>query len=828
MAISSIEPGCEFCDKRGLPALLLRYASAPKTAGAPQTSALDADGKTAMPSLGEDLHYTRRLLRPGYLYSFDEARDRWEGYYVTNDSYLMRFQVGKPVPPSYTPDLQPCSRHGHPAIAGMVTISDPKNASNIWFGFSDVEWTAAVLQKHQDAGYRKKHMQVLNVPAALAGAKQVNVHGLKASLSNKVAEYACDPLKATAVNGFFGAPFKFSPRHNQREETLEAVQFLNPHGGVLVTLHDPVGVAIEVAAAMSARLEAQLQLTKNDRVYCRKIAVANTIDQLRNAVRSNAESDRLDQAVTDPAYAYAAAGPGIIFDRKLQQSIEKTAHVSAQELDAAQANAWSKYTTQENGKARFDESAANAFYKSHDQQLKEFTKTKITPLGQAHIGWVKSQHMQNYLTCNFDHSNLQSGLAYLEVLIKITQGTEGVEPCFAQYQKWLDAGQFEPDNLLLRALVLNQDNLASKVKQASAFDPKTIAWDGLLGSYKEALAGLSKGHTDRLTVLLSGMAGPLAKAVGSVLDGAARPAISALGFIHGGGWKLDTYQGTRKEFRVHLTRLVLEAAQPKLNESQLKLAVDRQIKLAKIRGEKLEGQAGMRWLTWLEPKAVGQGQPVLRSPATHQKTLAEVRYQSFKKISSIDVRAGVCIGIVQAWCLTKNISDYDRSLAGDKAEAGWRLFAGSLAVTGTLIEGLGIVIKNAHDANLPLARHLPKMKWAERTILGGKALGLVGGVIMGVWDLAKGKDAFEKGEKIAGWLYVSSAGLGISVALMFAFGVFNVFTVLAVAAFLTVAYFLEQSKTTAIQTWLENCIFGSVNKYQSAEVEMKEYALAIG
>jgi hypothetical protein len=101
--IKHIEPGCEFCDKRGLPLLIARYALAPAAAGAPKTRVFDTG--SSKPLLAPDpklAHYTRRLLRPGYLYVYDEKRQRWQGYFVNQDAYLMQFDPSKPMPPSFT------------------------------------------------------------------------------------------------------------------------------------------------------------------------------------------------------------------------------------------------------------------------------------------------------------------------------------------------------------------------------------------------------------------------------------------------------------------------------------------------------------------------------------------------------------------------------------------------------------------------------------------------------------------------------------------------------------------------------------------------------
>lgn len=454
-------PGCEFCDKRGLPVLVARYALAPVSAGAPKTRALHADGKTEFVGLGDSAHYTRRLLRGGYLYVHDEARKRWDGYFVTEDAYLMRFEVGKPVPRSFTSDKQPCTQTGHQNVAGMVTIPDPNKATRVWFGFSDVEWTNAVLKQHEDAAYRRKHMQVLDVKAVLAGSKQENVHPLK-QLGSKVAEYACDPLKATAPNAFYDAPYPFAPRRLQLEETLATADALRKGQGVIVSLHDPVAMAVEISVQANHLIANQLELNKQDKIKSRKVAVSSAILQLRGSVMKNARDTFLADAEMERMRKLAVAGRFGYLDGQTMEKIEAIGNPSVGAIQTAQAEAWRRYTHRESGRARFNEATVEAFYKNFEQEIKTFTETHIDPLGEAHVAWSTSTHMLNCMNCNFDSNDIRNGVAFTEIFANFTYGTEAIKACFNQYQKWLDDDDCKPENLLMRALVYNNDGLGKK------------------------------------------------------------------------------------------------------------------------------------------------------------------------------------------------------------------------------------------------------------------------------------------------------------------------------------------------------------------------------
>jgi hypothetical protein len=84
-----------------------------------------------------------------------------------------------------------------------------------------------------------------------------------------------------------------------------------------------------------------------------------------------------------------------------------------------------------------------------------------------------------------------------------------------------------------------------------------------------------------------------------------------------------------------------------------------------------------------------------------------------------------------------------------------------------------------------------------------------------------------------------SAGLGLVVAVCLTFesaaafgaGVVGLsvspFLILLVVTFVLVAYWLETTKDNAIQSWLENCIFGIGNTYKDGNFEMKELSRAL-
>ena len=203
---------CEFCDKRGVPILPLRYAVAPTGSGVPQAPAL----KVALPD--EAAQYTRRLLRSGYLYVYDEARNRWDDYFVTAQSYYFKL-ASTPGTPVVIPEKEfDCACERHRAIASCITIPDAKRATNVWIGFSDVQWTDNVRQRHADAAYRKRHMRCVDVKAFANSADAAHCIGIH-TVGQHVAEYAMERAKLKSALGW--SPFALDMRKERAQRLIQ-------------------------------------------------------------------------------------------------------------------------------------------------------------------------------------------------------------------------------------------------------------------------------------------------------------------------------------------------------------------------------------------------------------------------------------------------------------------------------------------------------------------------------------------------------------------------------------------------------------------------------
>ncbi|MBB3261176.1 hypothetical protein F4827_006084 [Paraburkholderia bannensis] len=144
------QQNCPFCDKHGLPILPVRYTIARADKGnAPALAAPFGADVTSIDLPAKIARYTMRLLRPGYLYVFDEKRNEWRGYIVNTQSYLYAFDIHAKVSGVVGEKEfnNACKAKNDPYLARCITVTDAANATRVWLGFSDTMWTPAVLQR---------------------------------------------------------------------------------------------------------------------------------------------------------------------------------------------------------------------------------------------------------------------------------------------------------------------------------------------------------------------------------------------------------------------------------------------------------------------------------------------------------------------------------------------------------------------------------------------------------------------------------------------------------------------------------------------------------
>ncbi|WP_354677517.1 T6SS effector BTH_I2691 family protein [Cupriavidus plantarum] len=652
-------PKCPFCDKEGLPILPTRYAVCkPSPRLRTQPPKLDPQfggGVNDVAKLTDTTsQYTLRLLRGGYLYTFNEKRATWGAYVVTDAGYLYEFDFNDPSPPLPDQIEFSCMRKGDAVIARCITVKDAHVAGKVWIGFSDVLWTEEVKKRHRKESWRRKHMRCLDIAAWRAGGGQDHAAPM-ADAERLVAEFtvtgsateraeeesarqeaakrgepSSDALEIVVISypayGF--SPHTFDGQKEQVPDLLTwAEKAAKPYRPMMTALWDPVGIVSELDPLMSSHFDNFLY-EDNDRA--RKMAVSSAIQSIRESIgnlaeieymrRANQDADDMAIYGGDPKMAGAmnpgGGGAGAMAAGKLlsewvwgdkvknhYKSMEEAFRMVAPEtLDRIHADAWSRYQTRIGGKMRYDEAARAAFQKSFDDRLLKFDNEIILPLANAHKAWMTSQAMANVFEANYDEADAQSGEAYVTAVTICVGNTQDKKPCFDLYSEWLQGDPTDKRNLVMRALGFNQQSVLEQAKKATSggIDPWAMSWPSLIKSYEFADKQLTEGRANVITHLIVGLNGPFAAVLSKLVDAPAHAVTALCGMISGKAMIPVHVEGSYKDFRRELVQKIrkgttVEGGGKVPSRAAMYDPVDLELLRLQARGVPMEGTTSRRF-----------------------------------------------------------------------------------------------------------------------------------------------------------------------------------------------------------------------------------------
>jgi hypothetical protein len=817
---------CEYCDKRGVPIVPLRYAVAPAGAGAPKSEG----PAIALPAAAA--HYTRRLLRSGYLYVYDEARDRWDLYFVTPQAHYFKLANTPGVTPILPTKPFACPDEGHRAVASCITIPDAARATKVWLGFSDVQWTEATKAKHADEAYRKRHMRCVDVKDFAAGADAKHCLGVH-TIGTHVAEHALDAKAASKALGW--SPFAVDARKEQTARLIQECENLYKGKGFAVVLDDPTGVAAELDALMTRNLNLFMEQSS----WKRQLAVSSAITQIEVAVREQAVVAE-EQAAESLANQQISGNPlGHAYSERTRERTEKLRTVTPAEAKRAADHMWKKYA------AKFDEPAAKMWRARFDKQLQDYDSKFIASLAEAHAAWMKSRPMANAFECNYDDTDADCGIVYARAVSACIGSSQDKAACFDLYADWLAGDVEKKSNLLLRALVLNLDKTAKEVKAAvtTNLDWRGFPIDGLVGNFSKATERIAEGKPDVLGHLLRAVAGPVAKLLAKGVDGVVRPGLVALALHNSGSWLVVEVKGTKADFRKVLVRELIRSSGQPLTPNQVKAAVNVQLKRLKVAGVNLDASETKRFLIVVDKQAaalVPSNLPAQQRAAALAKaittpedlerlTMGHWREQMVKPAlkGSIPFVGGLLGALLQYNAMQKLAEDDTKAMSHEAQEATWRLGAGVAAFGGTVTELTGLALeKISGKLTLRLGKGLAWLGQVAQWL--GKAAGMAGALVMAWWDLKKSEEAAADGQHGLKWAYRVSAGVGVAAAVMLLVGWTGVGLVLVVLL-IGITLLIEYFKDNKIQDWLERCVWGMgpAARYPTLEEEQRQLKLAV-
>lgn len=883
---------CPICDQRGLPILPLRYAVARCDGSvkerAPGLQMPFGDGVQDIALPADSAHYTLRLLRPGYLYVFNELRGEWKAYVVNDQAYLMEFDIHSSTPPDVG-DAEPCERMQNSAAGRCVMIPDADRARAVWLGFSDTAWTSAVMAKHRTQAWREKHMQRIDVGAwarggtapatqahlqrldklgelvcefALAAPENIpltpeDVAAHEAGEAHKPAHERSILLPAVTIRSYPALAYSLHDYYNDEGLTESFLQAATEAAGdlvpAMVALADPVGITMELARLPAVRLEAFIANAE-----ARPLAVSTAIENLRDAIMEDAENrkiyrtEREARELLDPGYmgmgdgGGAARGGQAIADwlfpeqaKQREELFERWRDPSLDELRRARREAWSKY------EEKYHETQRAQWAEQWQTRLRAFDQTIIAPLAQAHVAWMTGGGLCNKLECCHDDADAHSGAGFVESLVLCIQDTQQYSPCHRVYRKWLEATIIERDNLVLRALAYNQQRVVNQLNEVSqgGLQPEALRglpWDGLIKGYEEALAVVPAGRNAAVRLVLA-IGGPMSGVMSRAVDHVIGPGLVVTGLIAKAPVEMvDVTMSKAAAIRELTARMT--AINPQVGQlSGLNRAIDIQMRKARIRGVPVNGTGRFRYLIMADPQVVEDfpgvgrnGQPLPSARRFAEQVIlteadrAQLTRLRWRGLMPTSAGLGTVTALLQIAALGKVADDLDSSMVHERTENQRRYGTGVAALAGTLAETAGKWTESAAKVGSRLAIRIEQTLGAFLRV-GGKALGIGAGVVMAVWDGMRGWKEVQEGNTLVGGLYLASGVLGVGALIAFGLAATGVGIVLVVLV-IVIAVLIEVFKDNKIQDWLERSYFGTFapgDRYGDLEVEMEQLQNAI-
>jgi len=853
---------CPFCDKKGLPILPLRYAVArADIPHAPKLQAPFGQGVEDIALPEKEAHYTLRLLRSGYLYVFDERRGEWTAYVVTGEGYLFEFDPHASVAPAVHDTHFACTRAGDAHVARCVTVKDAKHATKVWLGFSDAAWTPAVLEKHAKQTWREAHMRAFDVAAWRGGGTQPHADTADKAAS-LVAEYATDPgfvvstisrmaarfsskVRSAARSAMQGlSPWNYSPQgftgiKPQATDMADwATEAAKPFKPAMLAIPDAAGIAMELNhLAIQRALEWTEEPTRQW-----AFATATTIDGIREAVMHGAvQSESRERIARTRTLLTMDHGPLTNpflskSDRDmLERSIDDSGKISADEAKHIGMEAWTRY------EEMYDEKARGNFLKDYAHGFSTLEKQTIKPLDTAYLAWLRSEPFKTHFTHNFDPTDVESGMTHQAVVYACIKDASGRKGPSDYFKTCLGNDPTNPGEVVLRALVFNQDRLARQWNEEAAEKgtERETPWlemgENIYGGLKDILG---KEHASELQGALAGLS--------KYIYEMSAPIMERLNTVVAGGTAALVQAALPEQRLLGLMQSVLTAEHPDKVLVDLRGAQTRKQAARALAGflAELTGENEQRWRSGaraaLDEMANGktQGYPYQGLFVVDKKQVAQLKgTKSARRTAGVltatddtefetllrgnaryvvgrEVTASGLGLILTGFVLTNSYGELMKAEDAEHTIKAFNFGSGATAAVGEVGQiGGKILSKTAWGASaskvaerLSMGRYGNLAELAEGT---GKLLGVIGGVVAGLVQMYEGVKATIEGDVAFGiGTFVLGFATGAIAVAVFLGSITAGVGLIIVLILVVVGYIISLFKHDKLQHWLDNCYFG--------------------
>ncbi|KMW72196.1 hypothetical protein TI10_16765 [Photorhabdus luminescens subsp. luminescens] len=477
---------CWMCESTGPALLPVRYTVVPDNV----SETLPAWAEMPEPTV-PGYHYALRALRQGFLYVYYVnaglgERESWDTWSVSEDGALWQ-NLNAPfgIFPKKTADCHAPTHQS--ANMEFIALRDIALYQETWLAFTPSAWSWETIEYyHNNREAREKRMQCVKpwqwrgVPEGV-GIAQATVENLNTVIDyclgdNDSGKYVlpCNP-KAARISGTLKEAPYYKVYHNAvrpqgtlypwsktragcADITVRAMQKRGladdgkPVSPVLIALHDPIGIAHELAGWSDDIVGAH-------KTFLDELSIEFMTDSALNGVENqlrqmHATHIKKPDKKKDTILA-ASEGLSVQEWDKLREDTIRHAIESDKQ---AFARDWKKYAAELNRAKR------QAFNQCYADLCAEVAK-KLEPLAQFRVSWLKQS---GFITCcqDFHSTRLEDNLNYREAVDYAIASLNVTETGCAFLDDQIDQySALSPDNIVWRSLLLNNPEVMKEMDE---------------------------------------------------------------------------------------------------------------------------------------------------------------------------------------------------------------------------------------------------------------------------------------------------------------------------------------------------------------------------
>ncbi len=533
---------CKFCDKTGLLILPLRYAVVVDDKAPSLVPALPGTLGKGVSDLALTYGvYAPRLMRQGYLYVLIRRNIEghglvtyWEGYAITEDAYLYKFDIERPptAPVTFTCDGSTCG-----IDASCVAIKEVEDVQRVYFLFTPSAMTPSKLdeyKKNADMFVGGGKMQAFDPRGWAKAGSRAQAHSLTPDkLGQHVVEWLLYAQCANALDSDLGkvmsrqlfpastaayagvpAPALDQPPPGR----LGVLQFkLERLKGAAYVVHDHIGITQELNDFRNSALEGvEHYLAATDQYGAsnqQRLQVYEQIQEVKSGMLAGVVqtdvalidqhrqgSDRWlerQRGIVRELRARGRESDALSAEAAIADSIATRDRNYASYIAAGKAKAQATWASKY--ESRLDTIEMERFYVTLKAHIANASDT-VEARAAQHLRWFESDRLVSAFD-TFDPTDSRSGLSFAVHAALCTYGIAGCKAAEDKLDAWIKAPSVERRNLYMRGVYYNQDDLiaaailanaeitsaVASVDHASAIGPAMVlrAVKGLVDGFKK-------------------------------------------------------------------------------------------------------------------------------------------------------------------------------------------------------------------------------------------------------------------------------------------------------------------------------------------------------